>query len=203
MINRVLTSISYIFHPLLMPLVGIGFYYNLTPNFIQKNFISGKFIPLLILTIILPILLFLILKILGRANSIHLESTRERVVPLGVYCIILVLVLERVITVDQIPELYYFFLGILIASLSCLIMALLKVKASIHMIAVSGLFMFIIALSVHYSTNINGLLALMSIITGSVATSRLHLKAHNYKELLLGVFIGTIPQLVLINNWLL
>ncbi|WP_318542568.1 hypothetical protein [Marixanthotalea marina] len=140
---------------------------------------------------------------MGKANSIHLESTKERIVPLGVYCFVLIMVLERVITSDQIPELYYFFLGILIASLSCLIMALLKVKASIHMIAVCGLFMFLIVLSIHFSININGLLALMSIITGAVATSRLHLKAHNYKELLLGLFIGAIPQLILINNWLL
>jgi len=203
MINRALTSISYIFNPLIMPLIGVAIYYKLTPNFVQRNFISSKFIPLLILTIVLPILLFLILKILGKTNTIHLESTRERVVPLGVYCIFLILVLEEVVNASQIPELYYFFLGILIASLSCLIMAILKVKASIHMIGVSGLFMFTIALSVYYSININGLLALMSTMSGAVATSRLHLKAHNYKELLLGVFIGTIPQLVLINNWIL
>ena len=82
-------------------------------------------------------------------------------------------------------------------------MVLLKIKASIHMIAVSGLFMFFIALSIHYSTNFNGILALMSIVTGAVATSRLHLKAHNNKELLLGLFIGVIPQLILVNKWML
>ncbi|WP_232731972.1 hypothetical protein [Confluentibacter lentus] len=78
----------------------------------------------------------------------------------------------------------------------------MKFKASIHMIAVSGLFMFFIALSIHFSININGTLALMSIITGAIATSRLHLKAHTYKELILGFFVGLIPQLLLISNWL-
>ncbi|GAA3563972.1 hypothetical protein GCM10022395_13170 [Snuella lapsa] len=70
------------------------------------------------------------------------------------------------------------------------------------MIAVSGLFMFFIALSIHFSININGTLALMSIITGAVATSRLHVKAHSYLELILGCFIGMFPQLILVNYWL-
>jgi len=37
---------------------------------------------------------------------------------------------------------------------------------------------------------------------GAIATSRLHLKAHTYKELILGVFIGFIPQLILVSYWL-
>ena len=99
-------------------------------------------------------------------------------------------------------ELYYFFVGILISTLDCLILALFKFKASIHLIAVSGVLMFFIALSIHFSININGTLALMAIIVGAVATSRLHLKAHNYKELIIGFFLGVIPQLVLVNYWL-
>lgn len=42
----------------------------------------------------------------------------------------------------------------------------------------------------------------MSIISGAVATSRLHLKAHTYPELIMGVVIGVFPQLILVNNWL-
>jgi len=86
--------------------------------------------------------------------------------------------------------------------MACLILAILKFKASIHMIAVSGLFMFFIVLSIHFSININEILALMCIIMGAVATSRLHLKAHNYKELIMGFFIGVMPQLILVNYWL-
>jgi ABC-type Mn2+/Zn2+ transport system permease subunit len=70
------------------------------------------------------------------------------------------------------------------------------------MIGVSGLFMFFIALSIHFSININGTLIIMAIIIGSVATSRLHLKAHTSKELIIGIFIGFIPQLILVPYWL-
>ena len=202
MINRLLTSISFIFHPLIMPLLGVGFYFFESPKFIPKEIVYAKLLSLLILTFVLPILLFFLLKTIGKVQSIHLETPRERIIPLAIYCIILLLVLERVITINQIIELYYFFLGILISSLSCLFMAIFKLKPSIHMIAISGLFMFIIVLSIQFSINVNGILALTSIAVGAVATSRLHLKAHNYKELIFGAFLGAIPQLILVNIWL-
>ncbi len=202
MINRILQSISYICHPLIMPLLGVMFYFKISPKYFPQDIIYAKIISLLILTIVLPILLYFLLKTLGKVNSLELETTKERIIPLAINCLVILLVLERVISNDQIIELYYFFLGILISTLTCLILAIIKFKASIHMIAVSGLFMFFIALSIHFSVNINGLLALMSIVIGAIATSRLHLNAHTYKELILGFIVGVISQLMLINYWL-
>lgn len=202
MIHHILKSISYIFHPLIMPLLGVAFYFKVSPKFFPHEIIYAKLISLIILTFILPILLYFLLKILGRVNSLELETTKERIIPLAINCFITLLVLQRVISVHEIMELYYFFLGILLSTLTCLILAIMKFKASIHLIAISGVVMFFIALSIHFSININGILALMSIITGAVATSRLHLKAHSFKELILGVFVGAFPQLLLINYWL-
>ena len=200
--DRILKSISYIFHPLFMPLFGVVFYFSKSPRFIPKEIIQAKLISLSILTIILPILLYFLLKTLGKVKSMHLESPSERVFPLVLNCIITIIIVQRILTPSQVIELYYFFIGILISSMTCLMLAIFKFKASIHMIAVSGLFMYFIILSIHFSININGTLALMSIITGAVATSRLHLKAHTGKELLMGVFVGIIPQLVLVSYWL-
>jgi len=202
MMHRILTIISYIFHPLIIPVIGVAFYFSKSPQYIPTEIIYPKLISLVILTIILPILLYFLLKTLGKVNSIELKTTNERIIPLAINGLVIILVLKRVITINEIIELYYFFLGILISTITCLILAIMKFKASIHMIAVSGLFMFFVALSIHFSININGTLALMSIITGAVATSRLHLNAHTFKELILGLFVGTIPQLMLVSYWL-
>ncbi len=202
MIDRILKSISFVFHPLIMPLLGVIFYFSKSPRFIPKEVIQAKLISLFILTVILPILLYFLLKTLGKVQSIYLKSTKERVFPLMLNCIVVLLVLQRILTPNQIIELYYFFVGVLISNLACLILTLFKFKASIHMIAVSGLFMFFIALSIHFNININGTLALMSIIVGAVATSRLHLNAHTNIELIFGFFIGMLPQLILVNYWL-
>ncbi|WP_050981758.1 hypothetical protein [Algibacter luteus] len=202
MMDKLLRSISYIFHPLIMPLLGVIFYFSKSPRYIPLDIIQAKVISLFILTIILPILLYFLLKTIGIVNTINLKSTKERIYPLILNGIVILIVLQRILTPSQAIELYFFFIGILISNMACLILAILKFKASIHMIAISGVFMFFIALSIHFSININGTLALMSIIMGAIATSRLHLKAHTSIELIIGVFIGILPQLILVNYWL-
>lgn len=200
--DKILKSLSYIFHPLLIPLLGVIFYFSKSPRYIPIEIIQAKVVSLFILTVILPILLYYLLKTIGVVKTINLETTKERIYPLILNGIVLLIVLQRILTPSQAIELYFFFVGILISNMACLLLAIMKFKASIHMIAVSGALMFFIALSIHFSININGTLALMCIILGGVATSRLHLKAHTYKELIMGIFIGAFPQLILVNYWL-
>ncbi|MFK8044715.1 MAG: hypothetical protein AB8B72_04430 [Crocinitomicaceae bacterium] len=198
----ILKGVSVVFHPLIMPLLGVLFYFSKTPRFIPEPVMKAKIFSIVILTIILPILLFFLLKTINKVDSIYLKSTRERLIPLFINCIIVVLILIRVLTPSEIIELYYFFLGILCSTLTCFILAVFKLKASIHMIAASGFFMFAVAVGMHYHININGTIALMMIILGAIATSRLHLKAHTNQELLLGLFTGITPQLIFLNYWL-
>jgi len=200
--NALLKSISYIFHPLLMPVLGVVFYFHKTPRFTPEPLVYAKVFSICILTVILPILLYFLLKTIKKVESIHLETTTERRLPLLINCILILLIINRVLPIGEIPELYYFFLGILISTISCLALALIKFKASIHMIGAAGFFMFAIALSIHFQININGTIALMCIIIGAIATSRLHLKAHTGLELTVGFFIGLLPQLTILKEWI-
>jgi len=202
MIHFLLKSISYIFHPLIMPLLGVIFYFSKTPRFIPDPVIKAKVFSITILTLILPVLLYFLLKTIRQVESLHLKSTKERLIPLFLNAVIIGLILNRVLPYQEIPELYYFYLGILFSTLACLFLAIFKIKASIHMIASAGFFMFALTLSIHFKININGTVALMCIIIGAIATSRLHLKAHTNVELILGFFVGLVPQLILLNYWL-
>ncbi|GAA0735634.1 MULTISPECIES: hypothetical protein [Flavobacteriaceae] len=202
MINHILRAISFIFHPVLMPLLGVIFYFSKTPRFIPVPIVKAKLFSVSILTIALPILLFYLLKTIKKIDSFYLETTQERIIPLILNSAIIILVLNRVLTYNEIPELYYFFVGVLCSTITCLILAFLKFKASIHMIAAAGFFMFAVAIGIHFKININGTIALMCIILGAIASSRLHLKAHSSIELIIGFFIGLIPQLILLNYWL-
>ncbi|MDH7913376.1 hypothetical protein [Winogradskyella sp. SYSU M77433] len=200
--NFILKSISFVFHPLIMPLLGVIFYFSKTPRFIPEPVMKAKIFSIVILTIILPILLFFLLKTINKVDSIYLKTTKERLIPLLINSIIIALILIRVLQPDEIIELYYFFLGILCSNIACLILAFLKIKASIHMIAASGFSMFAMALGIHYQININGTIALIMIVLGAIATSRLHLKAHSNNELIVGLLVGFFPQLLLLNYWL-
>ncbi|MFV0565898.1 MAG: hypothetical protein ACK5NB_08715 [Flavobacteriaceae bacterium] len=199
--DKLLRGISFIFHPLLMPIIGTLFYFWKSPRYFPSQMVYAKLVSLSILTLILPILICFLLKTLGKIKSGNLETTTERILPLGIYCIVVFIIIERVVTPSQIPALYYFFLGILISNLICLVLALFKFKASIHMIAVSGLFMFFVVLGFHFGINLNNTLAFTSIVIGTVATSRLHVKAHTFREIIVGFFVGLLPQVLLAYYW--
>ncbi|WP_274474095.1 hypothetical protein [Mangrovimonas aestuarii] len=200
--HQIQKAISFVFHPIIMPLVGVVFYFSKSPRYLPFPIIQSKVISVFLLTFLLPVLLYFLLKTIGKAESIYLKRTKERVLPLLLNCAIILLILRRVLPPNEIIELYYFFVGILLSSLACLVLAMFNFKASIHMIAVSGILMFFMALSIHFSININGSLALIFIICGAVASSRLHLNAHTVKELVVGFLVGFLPQLIMINYWL-
>lgn len=195
-------SISYIFHPIFMPLLGVLFYFSKSPKFIPLDLIKTKLVSISILTFVLPILVIMLLKLMGKVNSIELIKPNERIIPLLAFGTIILIIIKKIITPYEFLELYYFFLGILASTLSSLILNILKFKASIHMLAISGIFMFFSALSIHFGINMLGSIALIIFIMGAVATSRLSLKAHTFSEILIGCAIGIIPQLILIPYWL-
>jgi len=185
-----------------MPFIGTLFYFSKAPRYIPIPFIKAKLFAIALFTILLPILLYYLLKTTGRVSSIHLSQVKERIVPLILNAVIILVVTQRIVPINELPELYYFFIGILLSTMACLMLVLLKFKASIHMIASGGVLMFFIALSIHFSINIVGTIALFFIIVGAIATSRLHMKAHSNIELVMGFFVGLIPQLILLNYWL-
>jgi hypothetical protein len=162
----------------------------------------AKIFPITILTIVLPILLFYLLQTINKVESIHLETVKERRLPLLINSVIIILIVVRVLPIDELPELYFFFIGILISTMTCFALTLVQFKASIHMIGSAGFLMFAIAVGIHFKININGTIALLCIILGAIATSRLHLKAHTPIELITGCFVGLVPQLVLLNYWM-
>ena len=185
-----------------MPLIGTAFFFSKSPRHLPDPLIKAKLFSIGLLTVLLPILLYFLLRTLQRVNSIHLDTAKERILPLGLNCIIIFIIIQRVLPRNEIIELYCFFIGILLSTLSCLILAVLNFKASIHMIAISGILMFFIAISIHYNKNINGSIALIFLIAGAIGTSRLHLKAHTPVELIIGSVVGIVPQLIMLNYWL-
>ncbi len=185
-----------------MPFIGALYYFKKTPRHFPDPIVKAKLVALVLLTIILPILIYFLLKSLGKVKSQNLETTKERLFPLALNVLIIVLILKRVITYSEYEELYFFFIGIVLSTIICFALALSKFKASIHMIAICGVLMFFIGLGIHFSKNMIPMLTLLFFITGAIATSRLHLKAHTPIELVIGCCIGVFPQLILFNYWL-
>lgn len=193
---------SYIFHPLLMPLLGVAIYYAVTPRFLEPEFVQAKLFAVAIITLFIPIVVFFLLKNLNLVESIHLKEVRERKFPLMIQCVLLLLIVKIVFNSYEDQELYYLFLGILFSAFSALLMVFFKIKVSLHQMGVAGLLMFIVGLSIHFKINLLISISFFLFINGWVASSRLDSDAHNYSELGLGLLFGLLPQLILFNYWL-
>ncbi len=200
--NYFLKLAAWVFHPLLMPLLGVALYFRITPRYVVPELMYSKLIVVFILTFLIPILLFFLLKTLGIIQSIHLKTVKERKVPIILQCLLVILVLKMVFQPNMYPELYFFFVGILFSLITAFVLVSAKFKVSLHMIGIAGVTMFLIALSIHFKINALVTIGFLLFVNGWVASSRLHTKSHNNIELIFGFFVGIIPQLLLINYWL-
>lgn len=194
--------ISYLFHPIFIPAMATIGYFLVTPRLYEFTFKVDVIITTSIFTIFIPMLIFILLKRFKMIDSIFVKDVKQRRIPLYVYVLVLFLIVTKVITKSIFAELYDFFLATLIATIACLILVLFRIKASMHMMGISGLVMFLIALSITYQINITFALSILILMIGLVGTSRLFLKAHTFVELIIGFFIGWIPQLIVLHNWL-
>ena len=197
-----LKGVSYIFHPLFIPMGGTISYFLITPKFSSLQLQSGNVLPIFILTVIIPIILFLILRNMGLISSIFAPKLEERKYPLYLSMIIHFMILYKVIPLNYINELYYFFVGLLIASFTTLLLLFAKIKASVHLLGMGSILVYLVGLSIHFEINITFAIAIFTFMTGLVATSRLFMKAHSKIELVIGFLVGCCSQLFVFKYWL-
>ena len=200
--NYFLRIAEYLFHPLWVPTAGVALYFWVTPRYITTDVIWPRLAIILTLTFIIPVLAFYLLKSLGMISSFEAENVKERRIPLLLQVVLFFAVVKIVFQNYYFPELYYFFVAGVYSALTALLMVIFRVKASLHMMGVAALTMFLIALSIHFKINTLGLIALSFFIIGWVASSRLYTLSHTPLELILGFLIGFIPQFLMVNYWL-
>ena len=200
--RAIIKSASYIFHPVWMPFIGSLLYFLITPRFFPFPLIKAKLLAIAITTLFIPIVFYFLLKNLGKAENMFLSNVKERRWPLFFFCLLIFLNLYQILDAYNYPALYYYFVGILFSALTALILAFLNLKISLHMVGLSGVLMFMIVLSIFYRVNLIYTIAFLITALGLTATSRLQLKAHTWIELGLGLLIGLLPQIIVLNFWL-
>lgn len=194
--------ISYIFHPLFTPLIGTLSYFVLTPKYSPITLQSGNILPIFILTIIIPIISYFILRNIGIVNTVFMPTLQERKYPLYINITLLLMVVYKVIPYNYTSEVYYFFIGLIGAYFSSLLLLFFNFKSSMHLICMGSLLMYLISLSIHFEINITFALCLFTLATGLVASSRVYLKAHSKAEIIVGFIVGITSQLLTIKFWL-
>lgn len=194
--------ISYIFHPLFVPVAGTIAYFIITPKYSPIEEQTGHILPIFILTVVIPIISYLILKNLGLMQSVSSPTLKERRYPFYISLLLLLTVVYKVLPNNFTPELHYYFLGLIAATSASLFLLFLKFKSSMHLMGMASLTMYLTCLSVHFEINITIALGALILFTGLVTSSRLYLGAHSRAELIIGFLIGAVSQLLTVKYWL-
>lgn len=202
--KKTLPLFSYLFHPIFIPILACLFYFFVNENYFSylQNEVYLILLQVLILTFLIPISFFYLLKSLGKIDTVMVSQLSQRKLPLFFQVVLILVLIEKGTTIDRIPELYYYFLSGLISTILALVLLFTRIKASLHLLGIGSLLFFVISISIHEQTNFLSSIGFLTLLTGIVASSRLEMKAHNYKELIIGFVVGIAPQIGLWYFWL-
>lgn len=189
---------SYLVNPVFIPSVVSLWYFNYADMLIDEH-AQLKMYLIFILTAAIPLLFYLVLKVLNIVSSIHLDTPKERILPLIIYSILLLIVLRGSFTDGYHVPLYYFFLGVLVATIIAIVLSFARYKLSLHMMAMGGVLGFVVSISILLALPLIYLIIGLSIAVGLTASSRLYMKAHVGHELIFGFVVGVVCQLAMLT----
>lgn len=201
-IKKILPVFSYIFHPIFVSLYGTLFYFLVTQLYLYESQFYLTLLQVGILTLLLPISLYYLFMSLGVISSFTEATLKERKLPILIQAILLFVLIKFSASLDDLRELYYFFMGGFLSSLIAFLAVYIKFKASLHMIGISSLTTFVYALSLHSQIQLINIILPLIITTGLVSSSRLYMKSHTPIELFIGTLIGIGSQVIFWTFWL-
>lgn len=201
--KRILPFFSYLFHPIFISVLATVFYFFITTDryFVYET-IYLYIIQVLLVTVFIPLSIFYLLIMLGKIDSVMVTNVSQRKIPLTIHIVLLTVLIIKSITKETSPELFYFFLGSIISSSIALLLVYFDKKISLHMLGMASLTIFCISSCMHFQVREVIIISALLFCNGLVASSRLYMKAHTSKELVLGYLIGLFPQLLLLFFWL-
>ena len=198
-VKLVAKIISYVFHPLFIPVYLSWFLVRIQPYLFSsfsdwdKTMVMIRFI---VMYTFFPLVTVLLAKGLGFLRSIYLETQRDRIIPYvacGVYYFWMWYVLRNQ---PEFPAMVIkLTLAIFIAS-SIGLIANIYMKISMHAIAVGVMVAFMMLLSFSQSVNFGIYLSIALLVAGLVCTSRFIVSDHTQREVYGGLLLGIASQLV-------
>lgn len=188
--------ISYFFHPINFPVIGAILFFLFIPKFIFKPQEYTILVVIFICTYLFPIILLWFLKRFGMINSYHMVSIEERKFPTLLFISISLFIGYWLYKSSIVDILALMFFGYCLSLICTSIFLYFKLKISLHAMAISGLIGFLIYYSYYYKINLTPILALLFVIGGLVASTRLRLRAHHLNEVILGSIVGLTAQFI-------
>ena len=186
--------ITYFFHPINFPFIGSLLYFIFIPKFIFKPLEYLMLLVIFIGTYIFPLVLTYLLKRFEMISSYHMVSIEERKFPTLLFIGISYIIGNWLYKSNSVDLLALFFFGYGVILIIIYLLLHVKLKMSLHTAAIGGLIGFLIYFSYFFKVNLILIMAILFIIGGLIASSRVKLNAHKLSEVIFGFLIGLISQ---------
>lgn len=195
--TRLSRALSWLLHPFVVPLYVLGFML-LTDGFLSRLPASIKSYLAWIVVLyaaIVPMLSIAFMRGLGLIKNLGLHSQRSRLLPLLVGAISYVLCAITLSDVAVATIIRKFVL----AAACCEVLALIVTpfwKISLHLICMGGVTAVFTLLSVAGAGQHFWALVATILLSGALASARLHLGAHNPSQIAVGYFGGLVVAML-------
>ena len=190
--------ISYIFHPVFMPVLLSVVLWRLIPapfEGMTHKVLGFRIASLAMTTIFFPLLTVALLRALGFLKSFHMRVSRDRVIPLIATMTFYFWAQQVFSNLNDTPRIINILLLGSFWGIILLFMGSIFFKISMHTTAAGGAIGIMIVLLFLSPVNMLAALITTIIIGGIVGTARLILREHTGPELWMGYAIGLIVQL--------
>ncbi len=195
------TFVSYIFHPLFMPVVLMLLLYKLAPvhfaGMPQGNaFQKGSFFNLLVIvgvcTVLFPLLTILLMKALGFLKDIEMRDSKDRIMPLMGIMIFYFWAYHVVSNLPGTPLILKVLLLGSFWNIIAVFMINIFFKISMHAVAAGGTIGLVLALMIQNPINMLPVFYLFLFLAAIIGVARLLLGAHRQGEVWFGYIVGLI-----------
>lgn len=198
--KRIASVISYMSHPLLMPMIGLVVISNSGTYAadLDHRFTNFIYLSTFLLTFMIPVALMPLLYYTGMAGSLQFSERRERLLPLylTLFFYIAAYVLIRKLPVSQVYQRFMF-----TACLSVLLVLAISYfwKISAHLVGWGGVVGLIMILSYRFGSDMMIFLVIAILLTGITAFARLRLNEHVPLQVYSGFLLGLITIFIVFS----
>jgi hypothetical protein len=198
-IRTIATIVSYVFHPIFIPVYLVFFMLYVHPYLFAGVDAISKTRVMIMSTVMysfFPLVTVLLLKALDFINSFKLSTQRDRVIPL-LACMIwygwvaYVWYHQAEYPVEAVQMAAGIFFCSILGMFGNIVM-----KISLHAISVGLALTFILQLAFAQSIHFGAYVSIAAVVTGMVCTSRFIVSDHNAKEIYGGLITGAASLLL-------
>lgn len=191
--KKIARIISVLFHPLLMPSVGLLILFNSGTYLSLISFDVKKIILLIVIlsTLVFPVTLLLILYFRRLLTDIHMNNREERFLPFLLILILYILTFIFMIRLPLHSHLHAYALTLPVL-LIVLVIANIKYKISEHMMGLGGIVGLIISLIILFDISLQGFFVIAVLAAGITATARIIIGKYALLELYGGFVLGLV-----------